>query len=598
MPTVSVMLGLPIPFSSLGMIIPEVFLPWQPGQWEERQKAGEAGKLEVGTEGALREESDGYKGRVTYDFISALQINAEQVKKYLKTYVKHSEDFPSDMYISLEKKLTRTQEMHEKLKSQESVSQAELTEVASAYVDYMREVKAMCRNVWAKFDDLPIALGIALFALTVLVNLLSLLNVELSVQRIQKSIPIACGLGTLVSLVCLVLSPLPMEVGVNNILDLFLSLSFCPLLVLLLLHIWCLRHQIHTSLRAVVTSLRRLSFIDHLSYAYTLSIVVTVGGSVSLLSNSYILYEGDTTIFFIQGLLICFVIGRLQQLYIIEPLNKRKRRKQQNSIHSLSKLWPIVLAMVLVRLTKLFHDCRDLQVGCEATSFIQPYQPAAEVLGRMVNLRLLSSCLGVVCVPLVLALFVKWNTNSKHLSWYLLSCVYFALPVASVCVCGFWLVQTLSQPTLDSLPQWQHVILPRAVYSLCVSTVLVCFVCPFTKALHGETLKDRYGYCQNGENLHPNTMEGEIRRRGVAKSGSRDSSPGEPTKGKFSLHLRKENLAPLVVLVLLVALWLPIALLLNDGIALSAVVQVFELALIVSSLSGPEGIIIPAVVYV
>lgn len=588
MPTVSVLLGMPIPFSSLGMIIPEVFLPWQPGLEEEGWK-GEAGKLEGGV---LMEESDGYMGRVTFDFLSALQINAEQVKRYLKTYVKHSEDFPSNVYISLEKKLTRAQDMHETLRSLDSVSQAELTEVASAYVEYMREVKAMCRNVWAKFDDLPIVQGIVLFALTVLVNLLTLLNVELSVRCMQKSILIACGLGTLVSLACLVASPLPMEIGVDSLLDLFLSLSFCPLLVLLLLHIWFLRHQIHAFLRAVITSLRTLSFIDHLSYAYTLSIVVTVAASVSLLSNSYVLYEGDTAIFFIQGLLICFVIGRLQQSYIIEPFNKRKRKKQQSIIHSLSALWPLVLAMVLVRLTRLFHDCRDLQVGCEATSFIQPYQGAAEALGKLVDLRLLLSSLGVMSVPITLALFVKWNTNSKYLSWYLLPCVYFALPVASLCVCGFWLVQMLPQPTLDSLPQWQHVILPRTVYFLCASTILVCFLCPFAKALCSGELKGQHDHRQNGDLHTSNALDGEIRRRGIAKSSSQDSSPGQPvssTKGQLSLHLRKENLMPLVVLVVLVALWLPVALLLSDGIALSAVVQVLQLALIVSSLSGPEG---------
>ena len=599
---------MPIPFSNLGMIIPEVFLPWQ--------------TVGAGFEDGNRfsaEESDGYKGRVTREFLTALQINAEQLQRYLKTYVKHSEDFPSDVYVTLQTKLARAQKLHSSLKSSQNSSQAELTEVASAYVGYMREVKSMCHNVWAKFDDFHIAQGIILFALAVCMNVLSLFDPDLSLQCLLKCFPTACVLGAVVSLVSLVVSPLPLEVGLSSLLDMFLSLSFYPLLLFLLFHVSFLCYQIYQSFENSLTNVVLLG-IDRLSFTYVFSIVVTVACSVTLLSNSFILYEGDMTIFLIQSMLICFSVQRLQQCLTIRPSlsqhsttcssDKEKIEMQKIGLKTplsivsiLRTLWPLLLAMLLVRVTRLFHACRDLQVECEATSFIQPYHGAVETLGRLADARLFLSCLGVTCVPASLAVFVRRNKHSRRLSWSLSLCVYFALPLSSLLVCGFWFLQSLPQHTLDSLPHWQHVILPRAVYTLCVCTVLVGIVAPFARR-GSERLRGKKEHAQNGEkpsltqnredSLKSRDSDSEkLRRRMVIDSSVQEHEKPDVVENEKLGSTPKNTVAQtpllLVVAVILVALWLPTALVLNDGVALCAVLLALQLPLIVSALSQAEG---------
>ena len=575
------------------MIIPEVFLPWQTQQSTE--------ELDFSVE-----ESEGYKGRVTQEFLTALQINAEQLQRYLKTYIKHSDDFPSNVYVSLQNKLAHAQKLHGDVKSRPDSSQAELTDTATAYVEYMRDVKTMCHNVWAKFDDFHINQGIILFSLTVLMTLLTLLDPNMSLTYLDRSLTIAFPLGVSVSLVSLVVSPLPLELGVSSLLDVLLSLSFYPLT---LVHSLFISYHIYNILvgRSLI---QHISVLNQLSFTFVFSTIVALSCGVSLVSNSFILYEGDMTIFFIQSMLICLIVQRAQCLggkcTVVQHTDDGEDTQRVNgfqhkshfSLISILKVsWPLLLAMVAVRLTKLFHACRDLQVGCEATSFIQPYHSAIETLGRLANVRLYLSCFGVLSVPLALAVFVYFNGNTYRLSRWLLVCVYTALPLSSLCVCGFWFVQSLPQSTLDSLPHWQHVVLPRVVYALCVSAVAVCIVVPFGKA-KGRNITHQ----EARENVREQSQtEGRqklgsenIRHRVSTATGTstRDNDvKRDRVKDEISGSVSASSVpAPIVVVIVsLVALWLPTALVLNDGVGLSAVLLVLQQSLIIAALYSSQG---------
>jgi phosphatidylinositol glycan class O len=593
---VSLLLGIPIPFSNLGMIIPEVFLPWQTQQSTE--------ELDFSVE-----ESEGYKGRVTQEFLTALQINAEQLQRYLKTYIKHSDDFPSNVYVSLQNKLAHAQKLHGDVKSRPDSSQAELTDTATAYVEYMRDVKTMCHNVWAKFDDFHINQGIILFSLTVLMTLLTLLDPNMSLTYLDRSLTIAFPLGASVSLISLVVSPLPLELGVNSILDVVLSLSFYPLTLFLVVHSLFLSYHIYNILvgRSLIQHL--FSVLNQLSFTFVFSTVVALSCGVSLVSNSFILYEGDMTIFFIQSMLICLIVQRAQCLggkctvvqhtddgEDTQKVNGFQHKSHFSLISILKVSWPLLLAMVAVRLTKLFHACRDLQVECEATSFIQPYHSAIETLGRLADVRLCLSCFGVLSVPLALAVFVYFNGNTHRLSRWLLVCVYTALPLSSLCVCGFWFVQSLPQSTIDSLPHWQHVVLPRVVYALCVSAVVVCIVVPF-----GKTKGRNITHQEARENVREQSQtEGRqklgsenIRHRVSTATGTstRDNDvKRDRVKDEISGSVSASSVpAPIVVVIVsLVALWLPTALVLNDGVGLSAVLLVLQQSLIIAALYSSQ----------
>ena len=583
-PTVSLLLGMPIPFSNLGMIIPEVFLPWQAGTTDDQFSV---------------EASDGYGGRVTPEFLAALQVNADQLQRYLQTYVKHADDFPSNVYVSLQNRLARAQKLHEDVKSRlDSTKQAELTATASAYVEYMRDVKTMCHNVWAKFDNFYINQGIILFTLTVITTFLTLYDTNLSLTCLWRNLRVAIALGMPLSLISLIVSPLPLEMGVSSIVDVILALSFYPLTIFLVIHSLRLSYHLYQLLIGKSITAQIFSPLNQLSFTYIFSIIVAVGCSVSLLTNSFILYEGDMTVFFIQSILICFIVQRVQcvseQCAVVpSSISECKEGTQRPKGHFAAYLktsWPLLLAMVLVRLSKLFHACRDLQVGCEPTSFVQPFHGAVEILGNLAGIRLFVSCLGVVCIPLALATFVRYSGKSHRLSRCLLLCIYAGLPLSSLCVSSFWIFQSLPQPTLDSLPHWQHVVLPRTVYAICSATIAVCITAPFRKRQN----KSQNSVTNVGDNINRVQNEGRrklssgnIRQRVVVATdiSTHDSDSKKDKVGNNS----SVPASFVVVFVLLLAVWLPAAMVLNDGIALSAILMTLQLPLIILALSHSQG---------
>ena len=178
------------------------------------------------------------------------------------------------------------------------------------------------------------------------------------------------------------------------------------------------------------------------------------------------------------------------------------------------------------------------------------------------------------------------------MSYWLLFCVYCALPISSLCIGGFWYFQSLSQSTLALLPYWQHVLLPRAVYVLCGSTLLVCSVTSVGKPRREQPLRSENDSQEENSIVTVYTTE-DVRRRVVLSH----DLPGEsiqqvkPASNEQTSPISiKRNLT---LIILLVALWLPIALVLNDGIALSAVLLVIQVSSIIWALSDSQGIYLP-----
>ena len=593
--TVSLLLGTPIPFSNLGMIIPEVFLPWQSPSATKHESASSSG------------DSDGYSGRVTLEFLNQLQANAEQIQMYLKTYIKHSEDFPSDVYTNLQNRLASAQRLHMNVRASRDSTQEELTLCAREYVEYMREVKSMCHNVWAKFDDFHINQGLILFSLTLLLTLLALSELEFSLESLRKSLRVSLSLGLSVSLMSLVVSPLPVEFGVASIADVVLSLSFYPLLFYVVIHSLLLTHHLWTCLRKHSFFNEIISIFSRVSFNYAFATFVTVGYGLSLLSNSFILYEGDVSVFLAQSMLICFLVHKAQSIsewcapvMSLSSASDEKGdgcKKPSFSLWLLVKqLWLLLLAMVLVRLSKVFHACRDLQVGCLSTMFIQPYQGAVESLGGLTAaLRLSLSCLGVTCIPLALAGWLKLSGRSRELGFLLSVCVYAGLPLSSLCVSGFWLIQSLPQPTLDSLPHWQHVLLPRIVYTVSLATIGVRVIALLKmnqskKATGRKTNTERESYNNlsgNGDDLM--SMKSTVRHRVSRATSAHIGASSKKANAVEKSDVLGGSTLSVAGATLLVAVWLPVAMVLNDGVALSAVLLAAQVTLTACGLSHTQG---------
>ncbi len=357
-PTVALLLGLPIPFSNLGMLIPELLHPSQ-------------------TDGYSH--TDGYSGGVTHNLLTALRINAEQIHNYLNTYALYSEDFPQQVFKELVEKLVSVKSLHDACSLE--ASQDELTAVANGYVIYMREVKEMCRQVWAKFDDKYIFIGLFFVVLAVLSALVFLTNK---------------WLGTIV--LCTVFCALVCVMISSSLEDALLNLVYCvSALNLIVLIRWVVNFfWVHFPL-----TLKKFgSLLDPLS---VFALLLAVLHAFSLLSNSFVLYEGDMVLFFLQTLIFCLALKQLRLVAIEEKGGL------------LSTLFHYVALSGCLRLSKLFYSCRDLQYqdGCLDTTFTQPYTIAAESLGGWANIRFFLSSATVVLTPILIYEAIFRNSLSK-----------------------------------------------------------------------------------------------------------------------------------------------------------------------------------------
>ena len=582
-------LGIPIPFSSLGMIIPEVFLPYQGSDSNSKN-----------TDESL---DDGFSGRATVDFLVALRENALQIQKYLVTYTTHSDDFPSGVFQSLQGDLNRALELHKKVVEREDISpsQEELTDIAAAYIGYMKEVKVMCQSIWAKFDDVAITKGLILLLLSVILVPLMFTDIEGSTRALRKALPYGVVGGLIVTVVLILFSNFShLELTLSGIVSLVLNLSLHSLAATIVIFILLSTPAISLDL---LRGPKLLSLVSQLSVLQLLSIAITVLYGVAMLSNSFVLYEADMVNFFLQSLLVCFAVRSLQ----VEFNNDTNLTLDKTTLIRVARTaGPHFGAMVCVRLVKIFYACRDLQVqdGCVATTFIHAVPVAYEFLGKwLAYSRMALSCGAVFSVPFGFLLFVQRNTGARHLNKWLLYVAKFGFLFAVLCVCGFWMLLCLPQSDLEKLASWKHVTLPRAVYLISAVAMVLCIVMPFERVKRELTMNCEENPIDNntsasstlndGASGHERNFVGEPELQGprLRRQNLHRTQPDD----RFSqdtiscvLHPSVVALIPLTNLSLLVALWIPVALLLNDSIALSAVVMAAQVALTVKALKDKE----------
>ncbi|KAK7484510.1 hypothetical protein BaRGS_00024266 [Batillaria attramentaria] len=149
-PTVALLMGVPIPFSNLGSVILDLFnhCPW----WDTQSNTV----------------------RQVFHTVEALHLNALQVSHYISAYAAVSSDFPSDKFHKLNNMLERAETELQGLVTSASSGtgtqglEDRLRHLQHQYQTYLSEVRHMCQDVWAKFDLVSITLG----ALTVFVSLL------------------------------------------------------------------------------------------------------------------------------------------------------------------------------------------------------------------------------------------------------------------------------------------------------------------------------------------------------------------------------------------------------------------------------------------
>lgn len=190
-PTLALLSGLPIPFGNLGSVIPSLFFSPQPGE-EGSAPAGGA------TEGKA-----GLEQRLAASFESlavALQLNVEQVRRYLWTYSSASK-LPAQAYDALERMLLEIDGVKDELAFLDTDALASpsaltrkielLEDLVSRQQRYLREALALGRSIWTQFDLCSMAWGFLLFTWSLLLLVIDCLNPSASVICDQRALTVA-----------------------------------------------------------------------------------------------------------------------------------------------------------------------------------------------------------------------------------------------------------------------------------------------------------------------------------------------------------------------------------------------------------------------
>ena len=442
-PTVSLLLGLPIPFSNLGMIIPELFLT--------------SGGTEIVLPAPSKCHSSVKGVNVTLEFLSALKANADQLAKYLHTYVQYSRDFPDEAYKELDLLFNHTQGLHKRLLAEiekESTNRQvstpvserdkELVAVAEAYMTYMSRAKEICQEVWAKFEDFSIVLGIVLLLLPVL-SLCGVLLYRIFCHSPTSSL---CGPGWWVDLA---------------------------------------------------------------------SSIVLALSSLSVFSNSFIIFEQDAVVFLQQSLLVCFFFSQLRRIFSAKVGKRLPPLQLFSLVYHCS--WHVLGVMVCVRVVRVFHICRDQQDTCIEPWYMRSLLSLLPTVHYVDAFRFL--CTYAVVVFLTYRMWL-WMKNSSSLNRRVVAIATLGLPANGLCLFLTW-TRVTSYVSLYSVA-----IFPRVIYGLSMVLILAVLVEPFQ-----------------------------------FRSGISSTAVVRSRLGVFVGHLWTDPLC-----VIIMATWISLTMLLNDAVAL------------------------------
>ncbi len=190
-PTISLLLGLPIPFGNLGQVIPEVFF------FHSTTEDDEEASIRLKKLGKLNE---------------ALALNVHQVRQYLQTYVGiarmdlreiESLEFTYQQAQVLARKVAQTNEDDKDAPIIMLIEkEMELTVMMKTY---LTEALVLGRKMWTQFDFILIGWGLVILVLALVVNLTLMRSSTVSVSNIippSKCMFILCIVTCLTYLWC------------------------------------------------------------------------------------------------------------------------------------------------------------------------------------------------------------------------------------------------------------------------------------------------------------------------------------------------------------------------------------------------------------
>ena len=553
-PTISLLMGLPIPFSNLGSVIPDLFTYCT--SWN------------VST----------HKENLLLRSVESLQLNAQQLQRYLVAYTAEADEFPYVLFSDLTSQLSHLElTLNDTLRMwdvsrEHSLKQLEVIKLG--YERYLRRAKAMCEEIWVNFNVVLMLLGITLITIALLLCIF-LYNSVLPNGKFTMDVQVTFAATFAVFLLVLFLWFL--DLGIVNLLS-SLLLGIVTISVFAVMFINVLATEPLTwklTLHGLYSSIIRVD-VDTLFSLLSVCLCFTV-----YFSNSFVVYEDQVTLFLLQSWLCIHFFTMNNRLFGQRTdksgveLAQRQRRHQASkfdigrivtSPRSIALLLTVA-ALACVRLGANFRGCREEQWLCERSEFLQPLMSLTSTTHK--NVRYFMSVASVVVVVLGITSWLRYHGNlNGHAP--VVMCQRYALPITGVVISLYWAMQTLPRDILENLHGWQMTVFPRIAFMLTGTTFLCIIVKPL--CIFSPRVPSSDILLGGGSNYIPRAFN-HIKYNWRKHLGSRTTENGTEAEKRPPVVYGLATVYSGTFLVLTVALCLLLMLVLRDGLAPSIALQ-------------------------
>lgn len=442
----------------------------------------------------------------SFHSVKALRLNAHQINMYLQEYFQHSSDFPIQMYYQLKSVLdTAEMELNSLLtvlvRDGDHNTEEKLKNVKDKYIYYIDEVRRTAEGVWAKFDIMSMCTGVLTLCLALCVNVYF---IKISFWW-KKDVPSTVVIVFLVSLVYLAFAMFQsFFIGESkSAIMVFVMGNFLVFGVALLIFNF-------KDNNPVILNKRENFCIGFESTEFLFAVVVAFFMFVTYFSNSYVVYDDSVSLYLLQSMSWILSLSTLKHIlcqFETSAESKIKKQKTPKNFDIMRVLTHPTLVLIFLtlawslflRLSSTFRVCREEQHQCELSIFLQPLGN----LNDQESLKNMRYFFTLICLFLMVCLLRKVMKDFGNLNGSSppVMGMSYLLPASALFCALHWALQGLPQKSLDNLPLWQQVFLPRAVYVLvAVFLVLILYdpLCIYV------VLRSRKLMVENDKELIPN----------------------------------------------------------------------------------------------
>ncbi|XP_037758449.1 GPI ethanolamine phosphate transferase 3 isoform X1 [Chelonia mydas] len=455
-PTLALLLGVPIPYSNIGEVMAELF------------------------------SGDGGAASAALSQLSAYRVNAGQVDRFLHSYSLAAQDLPAERLRHLRELFSAALEEHDQLLAQVQEGlpaspelEARLGRLVGRFQRYLRGARAVCTESWARFHPLRMVAGCALIAASCLLCCVaSELAAALDFSyRSHLLYPLLWGLAVAA---LLGLGHLLTKEGLDLIL--VLSWSAAASQLAFFWHWWGRRPR-RAHLAGVQLPVASAGLWQRLRawQGLVLPMGILFIRCCAMFSDSFVVAEARVAPFLLASLAI-LLVGKL---HWHGRLTAPEAPKQPPGFAFYQKeSWQLLclLAVLLacLRLSGLFHQCREEIPHCQPSPFLAPLSSLQSTQAKNLFYLLCVAALAglVYAVRRWLRHYGNLNSSSP-----LVLFVRWAFPLVAVWIACYWAVTSGAEDTLGKLQELVQVALvgfPRAVYGLASLGLLLVLWTPVT----------------------------------------------------------------------------------------------------------------------